>query len=212
MATTMAVPIPEQYDLIAAFDRLFCSDLDPFDPHPSVATEEAFFAFVSAFNRLPRVQTTPFAQHENHWHFSLRTINRRLPDTILFMVCPSERFVHIEHPPLSIDLEHESLETRARVSAILLLRAFAGEELGRSRPWSLSTDCQEMLRSVEMVLRELGVRERLDMVHISNRMAMRIVREEWMKFYEALLRLSNASEQTIVFQMVIQRRLFRPPW
>lgn len=205
----MAVPIPDQYDLIAAFDRLFCSDLNPFDADPSVATEEAFSAFVSAFNRLPRVETTPFSHDNNHWHFSLRTINRRLPDTILFMVCPAERFVHIELTPPSIDLMHESLETKARVSAILLLKAFAGEQLGRSRPSSLSTDCHEMSRSVEMVLRELGVREGLEIVDISNRRAMTIVNEEWMTFYEALLRLSNANETTVFFQMMTQRRRFR---
>lgn len=173
--------------LIAAFDLVFCSNQSPFVSDPSDAAQIAFATFISAFNRLPRPHVTPCFLGPNHWHFSLRTLLVCVPDIILFMVNPAERYVHVERVP-SIRLIREPLELQARVSAVLLLKAFAGEQLCQSRPWSWSTDSPEMATLVSAVMREFGIRDGLEIVRISTPAERMAADEEWIKFFQALVR------------------------
>lgn len=185
---------PDLSSLIEAFDRIFSSDLNPFDSHPPFATAMAFSAFVSAFNSLPRPRLDLCNLGLNHWHFSLRNIDISFPNTILVLVSPTGRYVQCVYPPTR-DLAYAPLQVQAHVSAILLLKAFASEDLGRSRPWSWSTDCPDMAFSVSMYLKEFGVRDGLETVLFTSPRTMRIVDEEWLKFLTALLQQKLAQER-----------------
>lgn len=179
--------------LIATHKLVFCSTLNPFELHPPIGTNMAISAFVSAWNRLPRPHVTPCYLEPNHWHFALRTVFLWGPDTILFMVNPAGRYVRFECPPsMNLNLRHAPLQIKARVSALLLLKAFACEEGAWSRPWSWSTDCPEMARSVSMVMREFGVRHGLEIVEIAKPLGRKIFDEEWENFSFTLLNLKHA--------------------
>lgn len=95
---------------------------------------------------------------------------------------------------MNLTLRDAPLEIKARVSALLLLKAFACKEGGWSRPWSWSTDCPEMARSVSMVLSELGVQDGLEIVEITKPLERKIFDEEWEKFGLALPNVNDAED------------------
>lgn len=169
-------------------------DLNVFENHPSLATITAFSTFVSVFNRLPRPHPDLYRLDFNHWHFSLRNIDIGPPHTMLFLVSPAGRETHFEISPTRY-LANAPLQVKAYVSAILLLRAFAGEALGRLRPWSWSTDSLDMACLVSIAMRKFGVRDGLETVAVTSPRTMKIADEEWLKFYTAILEVKLAQER-----------------
>ena len=203
LTTTMATP--EQAAIIPVFNRLFHSELNPLAQNLTGAARKALDAFVTSFNRLPRPEITPCFFGANHWHFSFRVITLQYPDMVLFMVNPGGRYVHIEHLP-SLTLYHDEIHRKAHVAAVLLLKAFASESLGRARPWSLSTDSELMARNVSASMWAFDVADGLKIVGVTSAKEMDIVNEEWFKFLTSLLRGMNVDDDTVRDLMEKERK------
>lgn len=121
---------------------------------------------VPTFNALPRNHLSPSGAVPNHWHISLRHIPLQPPGYVLFIVNPASEYVHTEGP-LAPGYQDASIEIKATLWSILLLRAFNGslgtsvEQLrgssGIGRPWSWVCNDAEMAGAVGERLRGLGV-------------------------------------------------------
>lgn len=148
-------------------------------------TEQIISAAASNFNSLPRSPLDSSVAGTNHWHFSLRPVLLDPPDTLLFMVCQTGR-IHVVRLPVSTGATIP-LNVQARLSAVLLLGAFSGDNLRRSRPCSWSTDSIELARGVSTVMKQIGVGDGLDHVGITEQWHQDFADTEWMKYFANLL-------------------------
>ncbi|CAF9910104.1 MAG: hypothetical protein HETSPECPRED_009611 [Heterodermia speciosa] len=149
---------------------------------------------VTTFKALPRNPKVPSGFTANHWHFSLRHVPLNPPGTLLFLINPGSRYIHVEGP-IPPAAENEPLPLRATIYAMLLLKAFNnnlgaplehGKTLRNGRPWSWSTDDAEVAGAVGEVLRGWGVGEGLESVGIAGQEDNTIATEQWAQFLEGL--------------------------
>ena len=153
---------------------------------------------VTTFNALPRNPKVPSGFTANQWHFSLRHVPLHPPGTVLFIINPGSRYVHVEGP-IPPAAETEPLPLRATMYAMLLLKAFnsamgtSGMGMPAARPWSWSTDDAEVAGAVGEVLRGWGVDGDLQSVGIAEQEDNTIATEQWAGFLEQLTAKAGAT-------------------
>lgn len=152
-------------------------------------------SLVDTFNALP---STPYLPNAipNHWHISLRPISLSPPSTILFLVNPQSRYVHVEGP-IPPNADTQSLALRANVYAMLLLKAFnnglgAPQDVSIGRPASWSMGDAEVAGAIGEVLRGWGVKGGLDTVGVAEEEERRVSDECWEGFVKGLEGMQGA--------------------
>lgn len=140
---------------------------------------------VAAFNSLPRNSLSPSGLVPNHWHFSLRYVPLPPPGTVLFILNPHAEYVHVEGP-LQGPIENESIELKATLIAVMLLRSFASEPLGKIRPWSWSTNDAVMAGAIGETLKGWGIKDGLDVIGVAEEGERNLADEKWGEFFQKL--------------------------
>ena len=152
-------------------------------------------AFVQAFNRLPRPQTTP-SGFPNCWHFTIKTLPMNPPDDLVFLVhLPSGQSIQEGRTKIHT---LPSPVTKAKVIAPLLLEAFVaslasgahGEPIpgvSAYAPWEWSTRDKKLAKALEKRLKELGVRNELCTVHVASESDEILAFDVWQGWKKSLL-------------------------
>lgn len=152
-------------------------------------------SLVSIFNNLPRRPQVPAGNIPNHWHFSLRAVPLNPPGSLLFLLQPQSRYMHVEGP-IPPAAESQSMAVRANMYAMLLLKAFnsglgAPASVQMGRPWTWSTQDAEVAGAVGEVLRGWGIEAGLEAVGVSDDEERKIADEEWERFFRGLQGLAE---------------------
>jgi len=145
-------------------------------------------ALVQAFNNLPRSPKTQSGLVDNHWQFAVHHVPREPPGDILHLVNPGSFYQHSEGPAQI--LSAPNVAARAEIVLPLLLRAFVNSmglqndpRVTPLAPWSWGTDSEELAKTLEERLKEVGVRKELCVIKVGDAKLIELEQEEWSKIY-----------------------------
>ena len=152
-------------------------------------------AFIQAFNRLPRPETTP-SGYPNYWHITIRTLPMNPPDDLVFLVnLPSGKSIQEGKTKIH---SLPSPVAKAKVIAPLLLEAFVaslptgahGEPIPGVEafaPWEWSIRDKKIAKALEKRLKELGVRNDLCRVRVAPEADEDLASDAWQHWKVSLM-------------------------
>ena len=117
---------------------------------------------VDKFNNLPQAKYMPkYDVFDNHWHFSVRQVQRSPPVSVLFVVHPVSGLAHAEGGFATEFYDSADMQDKANYVFYLLLRAFIkGLSLWppqAARPWTWACNSTELASELEKRLADRGV-------------------------------------------------------
>lgn len=151
-------------------------------------------ATVQAFNKLPRLQSSPSGL-SNHWYFSVKHVPFDPPGDMLHIIHPRSHFMTCEGPAQILTLP--SPEAQADAIVPLLLKAFVegvnkgpdGRALPDAPPfvpWTWAAGDRNLADAVEAKLKKISVRADLCTVQSSKKEEDDVANETWKGFLDTI--------------------------